>query len=252
MVVFAMGAGASYAATLGLSAAMPAFSAKQIKLNDPAAGDGIYWIDPTGGDTSDAFQIIADMTTAGGGWTLGLQSLNDSSVATTDMVANTGTVGPTTGHTRDMTELALSQNAQLRHRLVQGGSVIFDGYYTGTYHGTFGGVSDWTVLSGDLDVIEFHFDRPWSTADNDVDTFGGGNCAEFFGNTPWYYKNCWWVHPGYAARGPVTNAGNASLDSYQIYVRESVTPDLSAIPIPAPLALLGGGLLALGALRRRT
>mgnify|MGYP002632606711 CR=1 FL=1 len=43
-------------------------SCKDLLAAAPEANDGTYWIDPTGGDHDDAFEVHCDMTTAGGGW----------------------------------------------------------------------------------------------------------------------------------------------------------------------------------------
>ena len=147
-------------------------SAKDILNSDASSVDGLYWIDPDGSGGVDRYEIYADMMTAGGGWTLGVHSLSGSNASTTDMVSNTGVAGLSTGHTRDLTHLAIDRNAELRHRLVDfDGSVIFDGYYTGNYHGALGDTADWTTLEGNLNVLNYHLGKSWSTAANDVDSY---------------------------------------------------------------------------------
>jgi hypothetical protein len=52
-------------------------SAYQIKRDFPASADGLYWIQNPNINSGSAFQIYADMTTDGGGWTLILLNNNN-------------------------------------------------------------------------------------------------------------------------------------------------------------------------------
>ena len=54
----------------GLTSSNPSSSAWQIKQDFPASADGLYWIINAGISGGAPFQIYADMTTDGGGWTL--------------------------------------------------------------------------------------------------------------------------------------------------------------------------------------
>jgi len=52
----------------GQSQATAGETCKNILDNGYSVGDGIYWINPDGGSTANAFQVYCDMTTDSGGW----------------------------------------------------------------------------------------------------------------------------------------------------------------------------------------
>ena len=54
----------------GKTQATAGTTCKQLIDTGCATVDGMYWIDPNGGSTSDAFQVHCNMTSDGGGWTL--------------------------------------------------------------------------------------------------------------------------------------------------------------------------------------
>jgi hypothetical protein len=75
LLVMIFSSSAAESATLnGLSSGSAAISAKQLSNDGLSSGDGLYWIDPDGSGGVSPFQTYFDMTTEGGGWTLGVQS----------------------------------------------------------------------------------------------------------------------------------------------------------------------------------
>jgi hypothetical protein len=227
-------------------------SALHILSGNPAAADGIYSIDTDGVGGNAAFDIYADMTSFGGGWSLGLASFSGDIAATTDMISNTGTVGFNTSHTRDLSALALNSDSQIRHQLSYNGSVVFDGWYTGGYHGVFeADETKWSVSVGDVSVVfgGHTVGNDWSTSTVDVDDYHG-NCADDAGGQPWYYGRCYSSIPGFvdvtSSRGPWSGS-YGDMDSWRIYVREGA----ETVPEPSIIALFGLGLVGIGFARRR-
>ena len=178
--------GSAAQANIGDLASNPGISAKHILEAGASVGDGYYWLDPNGGSTADALLGYCDMSTDGGGWTLGVHSVTGDPSLTTDMVSNTGPPSLRFGQTRDLSPLAIDQDAELRHVLTDADdSMVFDAKYSGRYHDPMAVWDDWTTIGGytagsELEsMIDYHFGQGWTSETQDNDNNPGNGAVSY-------------------------------------------------------------------------
>ena len=143
----------SLAATIGTEAGSPGFSAADILNQNPLSADGLYWIDPDLPGGEDSFQIYADMTSYGGGWSM----------------YNCASCGAPTlfGHNAAINILASDPNTQMRFV----GST-FDAYYLGTVGNTLAGEGDWVIAHGESSLeLAALYGASWGISSSSYDVY---------------------------------------------------------------------------------
>ncbi|KAL9969900.1 hypothetical protein ACROYT_G022173 [Oculina patagonica] len=162
-------------------------------LQDGFTSKGVYTINPDGGEP---FQVLCDMTTDGGGWTVFQRRLDGSVDFFLGWDSYKNGFGDLNG------EFWLG-NDNL-HRLTAVGDVTlrvdledFDGNTTYAEYTTFKVADEgdkYRLLIGGYngtagDSMAFHNFSQFSTEDHDNDSFNNGSCAQVFKGA-WWYSEC--------------------------------------------------------------
>jgi hypothetical protein len=209
----------------GIDSSKPGKSAYQIKTNYPLATDGLYWISIPEVNSGQPFQIYADMTTDGGGWTLILQN-NYSSWSDFDVLLKnyntppeTLAIGLGTGDTQNYSILVWADNIK---KSPSGFQYMIDANTRGYY----GGI--WTV------------NEPYSFIGQVDNTQYGISGSAYFGTDPISGNNGFRQNITLKQKFPIVvlkntidafQYGNIGSSNSDIIIDSSVYTDIVNVPM---------------------